>query len=502
MRALVLSEQVVSRGRRRIVMLLGLLAVISFTAHAEGSRPVVIGSKRFTESYLLGEIARETLQRAGVAAVHRQGLGNTAVLFEALSTGAIDAYPDYTGTIGRELLKTEATDIESLNRALAPLGLGAGVPLGFENTYALAVRDGVAAAKLGELAAHPGLRIGLSPEFLHRADGWPAIARVYGLPQQPAVLDHGLAYEALAAGRVDAMDIYSTDAKIAKYRLRVLEDDRRVFPEYRAVWVYRLDLPRRSPAAWAALQSLQGSIAAHDMIAMNAAAELEGRSFDVVARDFLGGGRAPAATRSRLAARLFAEDLPRLTREHLVLVFGSLALACLAGIPLGIAAAGSRRLAQPVLATTGLIQTVPSLALLAFLIPITGTIGTLPAVLALFLYSLLPIVRATHAALTGIARNMRESAVALGLNRLQRLRFVELPLALPGILSGVKTSAVINVGTATIAAFIGAGGYGERITAGLALNDNAMLLAGAIPAAVLALAVHAIFELAERRVAR
>jgi osmoprotectant transport system permease protein len=483
-------------------VLLGWAAANACAAHAGDPPPVVIGSKRFTESYLLGEIAREALQRAGVAAVHRQGLGNTAVLVEALSTGAIDAYPDYTGTIGRELLKTDATDLESLNRALAPLGLGAGVPLGFENTYALAMPDVAAVTKLSDLAARPHVRIGLSPEFLHRTDGWPAVARAYGLPQRPSVLDHGLAYEALAAGRMDAMDIYSTDAKIARYRLRVLDDDRHVFPEYRAVWVYRLDLPQRSPAAWSALQALQGRISTRDMIAMNAAAELEGRSFDLVAREFLEGGGNRSAARSDLAARLFADDLPRLTREHLVLVFGSLALACLAGLPLGIAAADSRRLAQPVLALTGLIQTVPSLALLAFLIPVTGTIGTLPAVIALFLYSLLPIVRATHAALTGIARTMRESAVALGLNRYQRLRFVELPLALPGILSGVKTSAVINVGTATIAAFIGAGGYGERITAGLALNDNAMLLAGAIPAAVLALAVHGIFELAERYVAR
>lgn len=496
---------VVRRGQGLFVALLGSFAAAVFAVHA-GEPPVVIGSKRFTESYLLGEIARETLQRAGVAAVHRQGLGNTAVLFEALSTGAIDAYPDYTGTIGRELLKTEATDLDSLNRALAPLGLGVGVALGFENTYALAMREDEArragVGRLGDLAGHRELRLGLSPEFLHRADGWPAVARAYGLPHQPIVLDHGLAYEALAAGRVDAMDIYSTDAKIARYRLRVLDDDRRVFPEYRAVFVYRLDLPQRSPAAWTALQRLEGRIARQDMIAMNAAAELEGRSFDAVARGFLDAAAAPPVARSGLAARLFADDLLRLTREHLVLVFGSLALACLAGIPLGIAAAGSRKLAQPVLAVTGLVQTIPSLALLAFLIPITGTIGTLPAVIALFLYSLLPIVRATHAALTGIARNMRESAVALGLDRMQRLRFVELPLATPGILSGIKTSAVINVGTATIAAFIGAGGYGERITAGLALNDNAMLLAGAIPAAALALAVHVVFELAERRVAR
>lgn len=497
---------VVRRGSGCVVALVGLFAAAGFAAQAAEPRPVVIGSKRFTESYLLGEIARETLQRAGVAAVHRQGLGNTAVLFEALSTGAIDAYPDYTGTIARELLKTESTDLASLHRALAPLGLGVGVALGFENTYALAMREGDAAragvGKLSDLAGQGELRLGLSPEFLHRADGWPAVARAYGLAQQPVVLDHGLAYEALAAGRVDAMDIYSTDAKIGKYRLRVLDDDRRVFPEYRAVLVYRLDLPQRSPVAWAALQRLEGHISRQDMVAMNAAAEIEGRSFDAIAREFLDAGSTAAAVRSGLAARLFADDLPRLTREHLVLVFGSLALACLAGIPLGVAAAGSRKLAQPVLAVTGLVQTVPSLALLAFLIPITGTIGTVPAVIALFLYSLLPIVRATHAALTGIARNMRESGVALGLTRMQRLRFVELPLATAGILSGIKTSAVINVGTATIAAFIGAGGYGERITAGLALNDNAMLLAGAIPAAVLALAVHALFELAERRAAR
>jgi osmoprotectant transport system permease protein len=475
---------------------------VGLVASSAWGQAVVIGSKRFTESYILGEVARETLVRAGVAATHRPGLGNTAVLFEALKTGAIDAYPDYTGTVARELLKTETTDPESLKRGLAAFGLGVGAPLGFQNTYALAMREETAAklavASVGELAGLPSLRIGLSPEFLHRADGWPGLARAYSLPHAPKVLDHGLAYEAVAAGRIDVMDIYSTDAKIAKYRMRVLDDDRGFFPEYQAVFVYRLDLPQRNPAAWQALQTLAGRIDVRAMIAMNAEAELAGRGFDEIARGFLDAGRRDTDARHGLLARLFADDLWRLTREHLVLVFGSLAAACLVGIPLGIAAAGSRAFAQPVLVTTGLIQTIPALALLAFLIPLTGAIGTVPALLALFLYSLLPIVRATHAALTGIARSMRESAVALGLRRGQRLRFVELPLAAPGILSGVKTSAVINVGTATIAAFIGAGGYGERITAGLALNDNAMLLAGAIPAAVLALAVHGMFEFAER----
>lgn len=486
-----------------------LLVVVAFAigaAVAAEDCKVVIGSKRFTESYVLGEIAREALARAGVVASHRQGLGNTAVLFEALRSGAIDAYPDYTGTIGRELLRTDATDPRSLDRALAPLGLGVTDPLGFENTYALAMSEAVAAREhvvsVADLAGRPGLRVGLSPEFLHRTDGWPGLARAYGLPQAPVVLDHGIAYEALGAGRIDVMDIYSTDAKIARLGLRVLSDPQRYFPDYQAVFVYRRDLPVRQPVAWAALGALSGRIDARTMIAMNAEAELDRRDFTDIARRFLDADGRTSAGRSTLWTRLFADDFPRLTGQHLLLVFGSLLAACVVGIPLGIVAAQVRTLAQPVLAGTGLIQTVPSLALLAFLIPLTGAIGMVPALIAMFLYSLLPIVRGTHTALTGIARSQREAAVALGLRPLQRLRLVELPLAAAGIVSGIKTSAVINVGTATIAAFIGAGGYGERITAGLALNDNTLLLAGAIPAAVLALLVHALFESAERWFAR
>jgi osmoprotectant transport system permease protein len=153
------------------------------------------------------------------------------------------------------------------------------------------------------------------------------------------------------------------------------------------------------------------------------------------------------------------------------------------------------------LALTGLLQTIPSLALLAFLIPVTGTIGLWPALIALFLYALLPIARNTHTGLTQVPPGLVQAARALGLLPGSILARIELPLAAPTIMAGVKTSAVISVGTATIAAFIGAGGFGERIAQGLALNDNMVLLAGAVPAAVLALVVHALFELAERRLA-
>jgi osmoprotectant transport system permease protein len=467
---------------------------------------LVVGSKRFTESYILGEIAVQTARAAGAQAEHRQGLGNTGIVFAALKSGSIDLYPDYTGTVARELLKSEASDLESLNRGLRPLGLGVAVPLGFEDTYALAMLDS-AAQRLGvqtisELAAQAQLRFGLSHEFLNRNDGWPGLVRTYALPHAPRGLDHGLAYEALAGGQIDVMDIYSTDAKIAKYKLRVLRDDRHFFPDYGAVIVYRLDTPQRFPGAWAALQKLQGKINADAMVAMNAQAELEGAGFGDIAAGFLGRSgstQAGGGSKEGFLSLLFGNDFWRLTRQHLMLVFASLAVAVVVGIPLGVWAARTQRAAQPILSIVGVIQTVPSLALLAFLIPLLGTIGIWPALVALFLYSLLPIVRNTHSGLADIAPALRDSARALGLPSRARLRLVELPLAARSILAGIKTSAVINVGTATIAAFIGAGGYGERITTGLALNDNAMLLAGAVPAAALALLVHALFELLDRR---
>ncbi len=466
---------------------------------------LVIGSKRFTESYILGEIAVQTAQAAGQPAAHRQGLGNTAILFEALKAGSIDLYPDYTGTVGRELLKTEATDLDTLNRGLKPLGLGVAVKLGFDNTYALALparkAQELGVRSIGDLARHPDLRFGLSHEFLQRSDGWPGLKRTYALPQSPRGLDHGLAYEAIAAGQIDVMDIYSTDAKIEKYRLSVLADDKRYFPEYAAVLVYRLDVPQRFPQAWAALADLEGRIDAAAMIAMNARAELEGQPFAAIAAELVAAqGTAAGAGKARQGwlALLFGPDFWRLTGQHLMLVCVSLAVAVLIGVPLGTGAARAPAAAQPILGTVSVIQTIPALALLAFLIPLLGRIGTVPALVALFLYSLLPIVRNTHSGLTDITPRLRESARALGLPAAAQLRLVELPLAARSILAGVKTSAVLSVGTATIAAFIGAGGYGERIVTGLALNDNGVLLAGAVPAAALALLVQVLFDALDR----
>jgi osmoprotectant transport system permease protein len=483
-------------------LLIILLAAVTGIAAAADEPALRIGSKRFTESYILGELAAQGARRAGSEAIHKPGLGNTAILVQALANGSIDAYPEYTGTILREVLKTdENLAMDALDERLRPLGFAASVPLGFSNGYALGLRRAFAEEHgirtISDLARHPGVRLGLSHEFLGRRDGWPGLKSAYALPQaDPRGLDHGLAYEALAAGEVDAIDLYSTDAKIERYGIAVLEDDRAYFPRYEALFLHRIDVPRRHPRAWAGVRTLEGRIDAAAMIRMNARAEIDKRDFASVAAEFLGTRPAQAARSLREA--VFAPDFARLLAEHAALVFGSLAAAVVLGVPLGVVAARVRGVAQPVLVAAGLVQTIPALALLAFLIPLTGTIGVWPAMIALFLYALLPIVRNTHAGLLGVSTGLREAAKALGLRPRDSLVHIELPLALPTILAGMKTAAVINVGTATIAAFIGAGGFGERIAQGLALNDNVMLLAGALPAAGFALVVHGLFELAER----
>ena len=481
----------------RLACLLLALAALP----AGGADALRVGSKRFTESYVLAELLVQSAARVGSRAEHRPGLGNTAIVFAALARGDIDAYPEYTGTIAREILKEPAPlDLAAINRRLAPLGLAASVPLGFSNGYALGMREADAArlgiARVSDLARHPDLRLGLSHEFLRREDGWPGLRSAYALPQaSPRGLDHGLAYEALAAGEVDAIDLYTTDAKIARHAIRVLADDRAFFPRYDAVVLHRLDLAARHPGAFAAWKALEGRIDERAMTALNARAELDRVPFEAVAREYL-EGRAGGASRGLWAA-VFAPDFARLTAEHAALVFASLAAAVALGVPMGLAAARVSAFAQPLLAFAGIVQTIPSLALLALLVPLMG-IGAGPALVALFLYALLPIVRNTHAGLTGVARGLRDAALALGLTPRQALLRVELPIAAPVILAGVKTAAVVNVGTATIAAFVGAGGFGERIAQGLAVNDATQLAAGALPAAALALAVHALFELAER----
>jgi len=483
------------RGHR---VLLAALVLCGTAWPCAFAKPVTVGSKRFTESYVLGEMARRVLTDAGFDVQHRQAMGGTIIVWKALEGGGIDLYPDYTGTIAQEILAGRpASTLDEIRSGLAQRGIGVTDPLGFNNTYALVVRRDLAGRlglrRISDLARFPSLRLALTHEFLERNDGWRPLAHRYGLAMTNVRgIEHALGYTALASGEIDVTDGYSTDARLAAGDFVVLEDDRHFFPRYEAVFLYRMDLDAKAVKALAALA---GSITEPLMVRMNAEAERTGDYAAAAGLFFEGrGDRHTARGRPTLPVRVAAW-----TARHLELVGVSLLLAVLLGIPLGIVASAPGPASRLILATTGIIYTIPSLALLALLVPIPFFgISTRTVVFALLLYSLLPIVRNTASGLQDIPRAIRESAAALGLPPRAQLTRVYLPMASRAILTGVKTSAVINVATATLAALIGAGGLGEPIFIGLSLNDHEMILEGAVPVAVLALVVEAVFGWLDR----
>lgn len=478
-----------------------LLLLHGTNASAAAADGVIrVGSKSFTESYILAEIAAQVIDRAGEARAERQlGLGGTGLAYRALASGAIDLYPEYTGTLSYIILKDPALrTTEAIRARLVASGLTMSESLGFNNTYALAVRvdtaDRLGLRRISDLQRQSQLTAAFSSGFLEREDGWPGLARRYGLSLAAVrVMEHALTYRALASGEVDVMDVFSTDGQLERLRLRVLDDDRGFFPDYSAVLLARKEMAERYPRTWASLrEALEGKLDEKRMSRLNAMADLDGKSVAEVAAAFL-GTESPGRTRN---TGLVAE-LSALTLDHLVLVLVSLAAAIVLGVPMGIAAARFRKAGQIELGAVGMLQTIPALALLVFMIPLFG-IGKGPALVALSLYALLPIVRSTYAGLIGIDGHLLEIAFVLGLGRVARLVRIELPLASIGIMAGIKTSAVMTVGTATLAAFIGGGGYGTLIVRGLALDDTATILAGAAPAAAMAVAFHVIFELLDR----
>ena len=421
------------------------------------------------------------------------------MLWNALLSGEIDVYPEYTGTLLQEILVKENLHTEAqLTQALITRGLHMTSPLGFNNTYAIGVKTELSKRlklkTISDLKNHPELVFGFGNEFMDRADGWPGLKQRYQLPHRNVRgLDHDLAYRGIASGTLQVTDLYATDAEIAYYELWALEDDLNYFPVYNAVVLYRSDLGRRAPKVVESFARLAGRIDESTMSKMNAQVKLHGETESVVAAGFL---KQVLDLDVGYRIETIWQRFWQHTGEHLVLVSISLSAAIFLAIPLGILAARRQRLGQIVLGVAGIIQTIPSLALFVFMIPLLG-IGGPPAILALFLYSLLPIIRNTYTGLKDIPSTILESALALGLPAGARLRIVELPLATRAILAGIKTSAVINVGTATLGALIGAGGYGQPILTGIRLDDIGLILQGAIPAAALALLVQGLFELIE-----
>lgn len=487
---------------RRLVAFAAAFAALTSFAFAQEPEHISVGSKKFTESYVLGEIAKRLLATAGFAPEHKQGIGATSIVWEALKSGDIDVYPEYTGTVKEEILKLKGdVSDEQMNAELGKFGIAMSKELGFNNTYALVMRKAQAEQfgikTISDLRSHPDLRVKVSSEFLKRKDGWEPLAAKYGLQfNDVAGIDHGLAYAALAASQIDLTDAYSTDAQIGQYNLYTLVDDLKYFPQYKAVFLYRKSLP---PKAVEALNSLGGKIDEPLMIQLNGDAE-KSKDFAHAANLFFERqpmAAAGAAVKPLRTGKSMWPYLFKLARQHLLLVGLSMACAILVGVWLGIIASRPGLVSHLILGITGIVQTIPSLALLALLVPLAG-ISLQTAIVALFLYSLLPIVRNTATGLQDIPPSMRESAAALGLTPSAQLFSVFLPMASRSILAGIKTSTIINIGTATLAALIAQGGFGEPIVSGLAINDSGTILQGAIPAAALALIVGWIFDLLDR----
>jgi osmoprotectant transport system permease protein len=473
-----------------------LFAVPLLIAANAFAAPVVIGSKNFAENYILAEAGAQLLESRGYEVQRRFGLNGTKIVFEALSNRKIDLYPEYTGTVTEVILEQpQLREFDEIQAALAGRGLRLLEPLGFSNSYAIAVTAGLAQQlglqNISDLRRAGRVRVGLPHEFLSRNDGWAGLKERYDIDQPATGIEHSLAYEAMASGKLDVTAVYSTDGEILRSQLVLLHDDLAYFPQYRAAFFTHIDLPTDVAAI---LELMSGRIDDRRMQQLNLQVLDPEVSFADVAAAFLldeglieSSGAAPA-----LASRLW-----RNTRQHLKLTGIALALAIVTGVGIAMLVHAHKRAADVFLYFTGLLQTVPSIALLALLIPWFG-IGQTPAIIALFLYSLLPIARSTITAILAIPPGYRLVAVAMAMTRRQQMRYVLLPLAMPHVIAGVRTAAVISIGTATLAAFIGAGGLGDPIVTGLALNDSAMILEGAIPAAVLAILTELAFGVLER----
>jgi osmoprotectant transport system permease protein len=464
----------------------------------------------------------QLLEARGFRVDRRMGLGATEIAFSALRESAIDVYPEYTGTgllaiLGQKPSSDPGRVYQQVSREFRRrYGVRWLPPLGFQNTYAIAVRRETARelglATLSDLGrVGRTLRAGLTPDFIGRPDGLPGLQREYGLRfRSVRALLPAVKYEALASGNVDVIDGYSTDGFIARYDLVVLKDDQNFFPPYEAAAVVSPALQRDLPLAAAALTELSGLLTEAAMRRMNHRIEVDRIPVARVAAGQLMSlalVRQPAGGAETVAARedtgllqyLWGQRnvIVSLTLRHLLLVGVSLIAAITVALPLGLLLERGRIAAETVIRSVGVLQTLPSIALLAFMIPLLG-IGVVPALVALFLYSLYPILRNTYTGVRDAAPAAVAAAWALGMTPGQVLRYVRLPLAAPVIMAGIRTAAVINVGTATLAAFIGAGGLGDPIAAGLALSDTRMILSGALPAAVLAVLVDGALSVGER----
>ncbi|MGE0473795.1 MAG: glycine betaine ABC transporter substrate-binding protein [Nitrospirales bacterium] len=514
----------------RLFFLFWIVVIFLFTTGrliplAVAENTITVGSKNFMENRLLAEVFAQLIEsKTRLIVIRRLGMAGTQVCFEALKTGGIDLYPEYTGTglvtlLGEQPIG-EPTAV--LNRVRAEFvkrwNLWWIAPLGFENAYALALpRDRAEALNVRTISdlvrIAPTLKAGFGYEFIERQDGLPGLKRKYGVQFKEVVgMQETLKYQATANGDVDLLDVYTTDGRLSVYDFLILEDDQHFFPPYDASVLIRGETLKQHPDLAPVLSMLTNALTPQRMREWNLRIQEQGQPIAQVARDILHDlhlltdpqpllSETPSPATPSLFVYMWnmRGTLAYRTMEHVSLAGLGLLLGIALALPIGLILERWRTGAETIIRAIGMSQTIPSIALLAFMIPLFG-VGTLPAIMALWIYSLFPILRNTYSGLRDAAPNVVETGRALGMTEWQILRSIRLPLAAPTIMAGVRTSAIWTLGTATLAAFIGAGGLGVPIVAGLQLADVNLILSGALPATILALAVDALLALVEQAV--
>lgn len=457
---------------------------------------ITVGSKRFTENLIIGEIFAQLLEDRGFTVKRKLGLGGTMVAFNAIKEKEIDVYPEYTGTITKILIESKNNSLEFIKKELSKKNIKLLPPLGFENTYCLIMKENLA-QKLGiktisDLSRFPNLKGGLSFEFQARGDGWNQLKKFYSLKNKVRGIEIPLTYEAVKNNKVDFAEAYSTEPMIKKLNFTILEDDRHFFPKYEALALFHNNFPEKARNI---LKLLSHRISNDTIMKLNSMA-VSGVGIQQIANRFLVTNNFITQKTQTKSSDFWIRTYTR-TKTHLFLTSFAVLLATLVAFPFAFFSAGNPKMSKLILGLTGIFQTIPSIALLAFMIPLFG-IGHKPAIVGLFIYSLLPILRNTYTAINQIDPRLIMVAKSIGLYPLEIFFLVKFPLAFPTLLAGVRTATILNIGTATLAAFIGAGGLGEPIVTGLALNDSRLILQGAIPAAFLAIVIDGIFSLVEK----
>jgi osmoprotectant transport system permease protein len=486
-----------------------LIIITLFSSLLFAAEPIIVGSKNFSESIILAEIVSLVLeQKYHLPVVRKFALGGTKVAFDALNTGDIDVYPDYTGTgyvmiLGMDQERDPDKIFEIVSKEFKErYGIVWSPSIGFNNTYALAVKaDDLRFKGINKSSQLSGkvqdYKFGTPHEFMERKDGYNRFSEVYSLnfhQNNIVSLDSGLTYEAINSDQVDLIMSYSTDGRIKAFNLKLITDDKNFFPPYYASLMAKEETLDKHPALKEVFGLMNDFISEDEIIEMNDQVDRFKMEPRVVANNFLiqegilKGELKNKNTKTGFFQYAYNKRkyLWKLLKEHLGLSIGALLIAFVVSLPVGILLTRKPSLGKVIFPLVNTIQTIPSLALLGFLIPFIG-IGFIPAILALFLYSLLPLIRNTYIGILGVDRSYIEASRGIGLNNWQVLTKVEIPLALPVILTGLRTATVIVIGTTTIAALVGAGGFGDPIFRGVATVNSNLILLGAIPAALLAI---------------